>query len=276
MRVTIPDIKKKKAENKKITMLTSYDAPFTKIIDKCGIDVILVGDSLGMVVQGNENTLSVTLDEMIYHTKIVVNNCKNSLVIADMPFLTYQISIEDAIKNCGEVIKKTNAQGVKIEGGAEYKETIKALVKASIPVMGHIGLLPQSVNKIGSFKVQGKSDKEREYLINSAIELEEAGAFAIVLEAIPYDLAQEITKSISIPTIGIGAGPYTDGQVLVIYDLLGMDSSFNPKFLKKYVNLELIISDALSRYKHDVENSLFPDLEHSFKSHQKPEKTEIY
>ncbi len=276
MRVTIPDIKKKKAENKKITMLTSYDAPFTKIIDKSGIDIILVGDSLGMVVQGNENTLSVTLDEMIYHTKIVVNNCKNSLVIADMPFLTYQISIEDAIKNCGEVIKKTNAQGVKIEGGAEYKETIKALVKASIPVMGHIGLLPQSVNKIGSFKVQGKSDKEREYLINSATELEEAGAFAIVLEAIPYDLAQEITKAISIPTIGIGAGPYTDGQVLVIYDLLGMDSSFNPKFLKKYVNLELIISDALSRYKHDVENSLFPDLEHSFKSHQKPEKTEIY
>jgi 3-methyl-2-oxobutanoate hydroxymethyltransferase len=276
MRITIPDLLKKKKKGEKITMLTAYDSLFTKIIDKNEIDMILVGDSLGMVVQGSENTLGVTLDEMIYHTKIVVRNSNYPFIVTDMPFMSYQASY-DAVVNAGRIIKESGANAVKIEGGAEFADTIKALVKASIPVVGHIGLLPQSVNQFGKFKVQGRSEKNHDQILEDAKRLEEAGAFAIVLEAIPYELAKEITKSISIPTIGIGAGNATDGQVLVIYDLLGGDSSFNPKFLKKYLNLEELVSNAISEYKKDVTEASFPAMENTFfKTKSKEEMVSLY
>ena len=277
MRVTIPNLLKKKKRGEKITMLTSYDSLFTRLIDKSEIDMILVGDSLGMVVQGHNDTLSVTLDEMIYHTKIVVRNSNYPLIVADMPFMTYQTNTYDAVVNAGRLIKESGANAVKIEGGAEFSDTIKALVKASIPVVGHIGLMPQSVNQIGGFKVQGKSKKRQEKMIEDAKKLEEAGAFAIVLEAIPYELAKEITQSVSIPTIGIGAGNATDGQVLVIYDLLGGDSSFNPKFLKKYLNLEELVGNALNEYKKDVKKGNFPAIENTFfKTKSKDEIITLY
>lgn len=277
MRVTIPNLLKKKKKGEKITMLTAYDALFTKLIDKNEIDMILVGDSLGMVVQGNNNTLGVTIDEMIYHTKIVVKNSNHPFIVADMPFMSYQTSIYDAVKNAGRIIKESGANAVKIEGGANFSDTIQALVKASIPVVGHIGLLPQSINQLGKFKVQGKTERKHNQIIEDAKKLEEAGAFAIVLEAIPYELAKEITNTVSIPTIGIGAGNATDGQVLVIYDLLGGDSSFNPKFLKKYLNLEKLVSDAISEYKKDVNNSDFPAMENTFfKTKSKEEIISLY
>jgi len=277
LRVTIPNLLKKKKKGEKITMLTAYDALFTKLIDKNEIDMILVGDSLGMVVQGNNNTLGVTIDEMIYHTKIVVKNSNHPFIVADMPFMSYQTSIYDAVKNAGRIIKESGANAVKIEGGANFSDTIQALVKASIPVVGHIGLLPQSINQLGKFKVQGKTERKHNQIIEDAKKLEEAGAFAIVLEAIPYELAKEITNTVSIPTIGIGAGNATDGQVLVIYDLLGGDSSFNPKFLKKYLNLEKLVSDAISEYKKDVNNSDFPAMENTFfKTKSKEEIISLY
>ncbi len=277
MRVTVNQLLKKKKKGEKITMLTSYDSLFTKLIDKNEIDMILVGDSLGMVVQGNENTLGVTIDEIIYHTKIVVRNSSYPFIVADMPFMSYQTNSYDAVKNAGRIIKESGANAVKIEGGVEFSETIKALVRASIPVVGHIGLLPQSINQLGKFKVQGKTEKKHNKIIEDAKKLESAGAFMIVLEAIPYELAKEITQTVSIPTIGIGAGNATDGQVLVIYDLLGGDSSFNPKFLKKYLNLEKLVSDAISEYKKDVENSSFPAMENTFfKTKSKEEIISLY
>ena len=277
MRITIPDLIKKKKKGEKITMLTAYDALFTKLINKNEIDMILVGDSLGMVVQGNENTLGVTVDDIIYHSKIVVRNSTYPFVVADMPFLSYQTGTYDAIKNAGKIIKESGVNAVKIEGGADFANTIKELVKASIPVMGHIGLLPQSINKIGKFKVQGKTEKKHNQIIEDALKLEEAGVFSIVLEAVPYELAKEITQKVSVPTIGIGAGNATDGQVLVIYDLLGGDSSFNPKFLKKYLNLEKLVSDAIKEYKNDVISGNFPGMENTFfKTKSKEEITKLY
>ena len=264
MRITVPQIIKKKKKGEKITMITSYDAPFSKFVDKSEIDMILVGDSLGMVVQGHNNTLSVTLDDIIYHTKIVVRNTTNPLIVADMPFMSYQLSSEDALRNAGRIIKETGAQAIKLEGGFDMLDTIKRITKASIPVMGHLGLLPQSINKLGGFKLQGKKSSKAQRMIDAAIALEEAGVFAIALEAIPSELAEKITQAISIPTIGIGTGNKTDGQVLVIYDMLGMDSEFNPSFLKKYLNLEELIVEALKNYKKDVEESKFPAEEHSY------------
>ena len=265
MRITIPDILKKKAEGKKITMLTAYDFPFAQIVDEAGIDIILIGDSLSMVVQGNDTTIPVTMDEMVYHTRLVSKAVKNAMVIGDMPFMSYQISIEEAVYNAGRFLKEGGAHAVKLEGGMAAADTIKAITKAEIPVMAHIGLTPQSVHKFGGYKVQGKDPKVAKRLLADAKAVEEAGAFAIVLEAIPAPLARQITKTVKIPTIGIGAGKYCDGNVLVLYDMLGLFNRFVPKFVKKYANLREDALKAVKRYKEDVEKGRFPAEEHSFK-----------
>ena len=228
-RTTITDLQKKKSEGGKITMLTAYDFPFASLVDKAGIDMILVGDSLGVVVQGKENTLPVTMEEMIYHTELVTRATENSFVVGDMPFMSYQISPEEAIYNAGRFIKEAGAQAVKLEGGAAVRKTIEAIAAAEIPVMAHIGLTPQSVHKMGGFKVQ----KEMDRLLDDARSVEEAGAFSVVLECVPGEIARKITEEVSIPTIGIGAGIHCDGQVLVLHDMLGLFERFVPKFIKR-------------------------------------------
>jgi 3-methyl-2-oxobutanoate hydroxymethyltransferase len=264
-KITITDLLNKKRSKKKITMLTAYDYPFAKIVDEAGIDAILVGDSLSMVVQGLENTLPVTMDEMVYHTKLVSRACKNAMVIGDLPFMSYQISIEDCIRNAGRFLKEAGASAVKIEGGSEVTDHIKAMIKADIPVMAHIGLTPQAIHKIGGYKVQGKTEDSANRLLEDAHALEDAGAFSIVLEAIPMGLAKKITEELSIPTIGIGAGPHCDGQVLVLHDLLGLFERFLPKFAKRYTNLKEESIKAILKFKEEVENGIFPTEEHSFK-----------
>ncbi len=263
--ITIQDLWKKKSEGKKITMLTAYDYPFAKIVDEAGIDMILVGDSLAMVVQGKENTLPVTMEEMLYHTSMVVRAVKNAMVIGDMPYLSYQVSVEEAVRNAGRFIKEAGAHGVKVEGGSEVIPQVKAMTKAEIPVLGHIGLTPQAILRMGGFKVQGRTEEQRRRLIEDALSLEDAGAFAIVLEAIPMDLAKEITEKLSIPTIGIGAGPYCDGQVLVLHDILGLFERFTPRFVKRYTNLKELSLQAIRQYKEEVEKGLFPLEDQSFK-----------
>lgn len=264
-KITIDTFLKKKKEGQKITMLTAYDYPFAKIVDEAGIDAILVGDSLGMVIQGKENTLPVTMEEMLYHTRLVSRAVTYSMVIADMPYLSYQISVEEAVRNAGRFIKESGAHAVKVEGGSEVIEQIEAMTKAEIPVLGHIGLTPQAILRMGGFKVQGKTEEQRKRLKEDAFALQEAGAFAIVLEAIPMDLAKEITESLSIPTIGIGAGPYCDGQVLVLHDILGLFERFVPKFVKRYANLKELALQAIRQYKEEVERGIFPSEEHGFK-----------
>lgn len=264
-RVTIQDFLKKKQEKKKITMLTAYDYPFAQIADEAGLDAILVGDSLGMVVQGNENTLPVTMDEMIYHTKMVSRAVKNALVIGDMPFMSYQASIEDAVRNAGRFLKEGGAAAIKIEGGAEVAEHIRAMSRADIPVMAHIGLTPQSIHRMGGYKVQGKTEKAQKKLIEEAHAAEDAGAFSLLLEAIPINLAKQITQELSIPTIGIGAGVFCDGQVLVLHDVLGLFERFAPKFVKQYANLKAEALNAVRAYREDVEKGIFPSEEQSFK-----------
>ena len=261
MKITTTVLKEKKSKKEKISMLTAYDYAFAQIVDEAGVDMILVGDSLGMVFCGYENTLPVTLEQMIYHTKAVVNGRKNALVVIDLPFLTYHVSVEDTIKNAGRAIKESGAEAVKLEGGIVMADTIKALTDRSIPVMGHIGLTPQSIHQMGGFKVQ----KEKDKLFNDAKAIEEAGAFAVVLECVPEKIAKEITENISIPTIGIGAGRYCDGQVLVINDLLGLFEKFVPKFVKQYANLKNIANDAIKEYIADVKEGKFPSEEHVFK-----------
>jgi len=263
--MTIQELWKKKAEGRKITALTAYDYPFAKIVDEAGIDMILVGDSLAMVVQGKENTLPVTMEEMVYHTSMVVRAVKNALVIGDMPYLSYQVSVEEAVRNAGRFIKEAGAHGVKVEGGSEVLPQIKAMTKAEIPVLGHIGLTPQAILRMGGFKVQGRTEEQRKRLIEDALSLEDAGAFAIVLEAIPMDLAKEITEKLSIPTIGIGAGPHCDGQILVLHDILGLFERFTPRFVKRYANLKELSLQAIRQYKEEVEKGLFPQEEHGFK-----------
>ncbi|HCC69421.1 MAG TPA: 3-methyl-2-oxobutanoate hydroxymethyltransferase [Nitrospiraceae bacterium] len=262
---TIQDFLKKKKEGKKITMLTAYDYPFAQIVDEAGIDVILVGDSLGMVVQGRENTLPVTMDEMIYHAKMVSRAVKNAMVIGDMPFMSYQVSVENAVRNAGRFLKEAGASAVKIEGGAEVAEHIKAMTKADIPVMAHIGLTPQSIHRMGGYKVQGKTEESAKRLLEEAHIVEDAGAFSLILEAIPADLAKKITSELRIPTIGIGAGPHCDGQVLIIHDVIGLFERFVPKFAKRYANLKEEALKAIKTYKEEVEKGIFPSEEHSFK-----------
>ena len=250
---------------KKLSMLTAYDYSMAKLIDEAGIDSILVGDSLGMVIQGHDNTLSVTMEDIIYHTKCVVHGVENALVIADMPFMSYQTSIYDAVTNAGRLIKEGGAAAVKLEGGSSVLEEIKAIVKSQIPVVGHIGLTPQSVNIFGGFKVQGKNEETARKLIEDAKKIEKAGAFCIVVECVPEDLAKLITEAVSIPIIGIGAGKYTDGQVLVYQDMLGMFGDFVPKFVKKYSNIGEMIRESIKSYIEEIESGAFPAKEHTFK-----------
>ncbi len=262
---TVQNFIKKKKESKKITMLTAYDYPFAHIVDEAGIDAILVGDSLGMVVQGLENTLPVTMDEMIYHTKMVSRAVKNAMVIGDMPFMSYQAGIGDAVRNAGRFLKEAGASAVKMEGGAEIVEHIKAMTKSDIPVMGHIGLTPQSIHRMGGYKVQGKTDDSAKRLVDEAHMVEDAGAFSLLLEAIPMNLAEKITQKLSIPTIGIGAGPHCDGQVLVLHDVIGLFERFVPKFVKQYMNVKKDVLSAIRKYREDIEKGVFPSDEQSFK-----------
>ncbi len=264
-RKTILDIKKMKGLSEKISVLTAYDYVTSSILDECGIDIILIGDSLGMVVLGHDTTLPVTMEDMLHHTKAVTRASSSALIVADMPFLSYQVSPETALSNAGRFLQEAGVQAVKLEGGRECAETVHKITSAGIPVMAHIGLTPQSINQIGGYRVQGRNEDAAHILIEDAKILEEAGAFSIVLELVPEKLAGEITKAINIPTIGIGAGVHCDGQVLVINDMLGMFDKFTPKHVKKYANLNAEIRKAVNAYITDVKNSSFPDSEHSFK-----------
>ncbi|SCY66533.1 3-methyl-2-oxobutanoate hydroxymethyltransferase [Alkaliphilus peptidifermentans] len=255
---------KSKQEGHIISMLTAYDYSTAKLLDEAGVDSILVGDSLGMVVLGYENTLQVTVDDIIHHAKAVSRGAKKALVIADMPFLSYHISIEDTIKNAGRMIQEANAHAVKLEGGKEVIDKVTALVKAQIPVVGHLGLTPQSVNMMGGFKVQGKEEGQAREIIEDAKLLQEAGAFAIVLECVPEELAKIITENLEIPTIGIGAGKYCDGQVLVTQDMLGMFSDFTPKFVKKYCDIGGNIKEAVALFCEEIQKGSFPEKKHTF------------
>lgn len=262
-RVTVPEVMAAKGK-RKLTMLTAYDYPTALLVDQSNIDMILVGDSLAMVVLGHEDTLSVGMDAMIHHTLAVSRGAARSLVVGDMPFLSYHGSIEQAILNAGRFLKEGRAQAVKLEGGARVVPQVKAIVEAQIPVQGHIGLTPQSLAQFGGFKVQGKTADAARVLIDDAMALAEAGCFSIVLEGIPAPIAAMITEAVPIPTIGIGAGPHCDGQVLVIHDVLGLFERFVPKFVKQYVRLGDSIREALNRYREEVENGVFPGPEHAF------------
>jgi 3-methyl-2-oxobutanoate hydroxymethyltransferase len=264
-RKTILDIKKMKMQGEKITMLTAYDYGMAAILDESDIDIILVGDSLGMVVLGYDSTLPVTMEDMLHHTQAVARGAHKAMIVADMPFLSYQVSPEAALANAGRFLKEADAQAVKLEGGREHAEIVHKMTYAGIPVMAHLGLTPQSVHQLGGYKVQGKKEDAAEKMLQDAIILEEAGAFSVVLECVPEKLATEITAALKIPTIGIGAGVHCDGQVLVVNDMLGLYDRMTPKFVKKYVNLNLEIKNAVKRYIQDVKTSAFPDAEHSFK-----------
>ena len=265
MKNTVVTFREAKLNKEKLTMLTADDYSTAQAVDNSGINGILVGDSLGMVMLGYEDTLSVTMEDMIHHTKAVARGAKNSLVVADMPFMSYQTSVYDAVFNAGRLIKEGRAQAVKLEGGVEVADHIEVIVKASIPVMGHIGLTPQSVNAFGGFKVQGKSEEAAKKLIEDALAVERAGAFAVVMEGVPSKLAAIVTEKLSIPTIGIGAGDKCDGQILVYQDMLGMFNDFTPKFVKKYENLGDRMRNAFATYIEEVKNGSFPSEEHGFK-----------
>jgi 3-methyl-2-oxobutanoate hydroxymethyltransferase len=263
-RITTVKFLEKKRKGEKITVLTAYDFLTARIVDEAGVDGILVGDSLGMVVLGYSSTIPVTMEEMIHHTKAVVRGRRRALVIFDMPFLSYQTGTRDAVLNAGRALKETGCDAVKIEGGVEVAETIRTLVNAGIPVVGHIGLQPQSVNVYGGYKLRGKTEEERKKLLEDARAVEEAGAFAVVLEKVPSELAREITESLSIPTIGIGAGRYCDGQVLVFHDLVGLFEEFKPKFVKRYAELGREAKSAVRKFIEEVKEGKFPDEEHSY------------
>ena len=264
-RRTILDIAQMKEQGEKISVLTAYDYPFAKMMDSAGIDMVLVGDSVGSVFSGYDNTLPVTMDEMIYHTRAVARGCQQALIIADLPFLSYQVDIRDARLNAGRLVKEGGAQVVKLEGGEHMAETIKAIVDMDIPVCAHIGLTPQSVHRMGGFKVQGRQDTQMRKIIADAKAVQDAGAFAVVLEAIPADLATEISQQLTIPTIGIGAGAGCDGQVLVIHDILGLCDKYSPKFVKRFADVHDTITKGIEQYIKEVKEGQFPGPEHSFK-----------
>ena len=263
-KVTIPDIQRAKDSGRKITMLTAYDYPFAQLVDLAGVDMILVGDSLGMVVLGLEGTVAVTMEDMIHHIKAVVRGCKRALIVGDMPFMSYNTSIRDAIVNAGRLIKEGGCEAVKLEGGTQFAPTVNAIVNAGIPVQGHIGLTPQTASSLGGFKTQGRDLAGATQLIKDAKSLENAGAFSIILEAVPAPVGELIAEALQIPVIGIGAGPKVDGQVLVTHDLLGLFDKFVPKFVKKYAQIREIILEALTEYKQDVIEGNFPAPENCF------------
>ena len=265
MKNTVATLQQQKLDGDKITMLTAYDYSTAKLVDECGVNAILVGDSLGMVMLGYEDTISVTMEDMIHHTAAVTRGAKNALVVGDMPFMSYQTSVYDAVVNAGRLMKEGRCQAVKLEGGASVCPQIKAITEASIPVVAHIGLTPQSVNAFGGFKVQGKSEADARRLIEEAKAVEAAGAFAIVLECVPAKLAKLITESVPIPTIGIGAGADCDGQVLVYQDMLALFSDFKPKFVKHFANAGEVMKQGFTEYIKEVKEGTFPAAEHTFK-----------
>lgn len=265
MKNTVLTFGQAKKEHKKQTMLTAYDYSTAKLIDEAGVNSILVGDSLGMVCLGYEDTLSVTMEDMIHHTKAVTRGAKNALVVADMPFMSYQTSVYDAVTNAGRLIKEGHAHAVKLEGGATVCEQIRAIVNASIPVCAHIGMTPQSVNAFGGFKVQGKGEAAAQKILDDARRVQEAGAYAVVLECVPAPLAKKITETLEIPTIGIGAGPDCDAQVLVYQDMIAMFSDFTPKFAKTFANAGAVMMEGFKAYIKEVEEGTFPAKEHTFK-----------
>ena len=263
-KMTLARLQEKKNNGEKITMLTAYDYSAATLVDQAGIDTILVGDSLGNVMLGYDSTVPVTMDEMIHHSKAVSRAVKNGFIIGDMPFMSYQVSIEKAVENAGRFLKEANCDCVKLEGGSDMAQTVEAIVKAGIPVCGHLGLTPQTATMLGGYKVQGKDADSARKILESAKDLEKAGAFMIVFECIPDALAARITKELKIPTIGIGAGSDCDGQVLVYHDILGLYERFTPKFVKQYLNLAPMIKEAIEQYKTDVENGTFPGPEYAF------------
>lgn len=261
--VRVTDLKEKKRRGSKITMLTAYDATMARLLDRAGIDVLLVGDSLGMVIMGYETTLPVTLEAVLHHTRAVSNGAARALVVADMPFLTYQVSLPEAVRNAGRLIQEGGAAAVKIEGGAAMVDTVRRLVEVGIPVMGHLGLLPQSVHQLGGYRLAADTDAEAEQLVRDARALEAAGAFSIVLEFVTGELARTVTGELAIPTIGIGAGPHCDGQVLVSYDAFGLFDRFVPAFVKRYAELGGEMVEAARKYIADVQEGRFPAPEHT-------------
>jgi 3-methyl-2-oxobutanoate hydroxymethyltransferase len=263
--VTIPDIQQAKVEGRKLVMLTAYDYPFGLLADQAEIDMVLVGDSLGMVVMGLDGTVEVTMEDMIHHIKAVVRGCKRPLVIGDMPFMSYNTSIREAIHNAGRLMKEGGCDAIKLEGGLNFVPTVAAIVKAGIPVQGHIGLTPQTASALGGFKMQGKDAAAAKQIIDDAKGLEDAGVFSIVLEAVPAPLGKLVSEAVTVPIIGIGAGPDVDGQVLVTHDMVGLFDKFIPKFVKQYTQIRTIILDAMQAYKKDVQDAAFPGPEHSFK-----------
>jgi 3-methyl-2-oxobutanoate hydroxymethyltransferase len=265
-KVTIHTLKKLKQIGQKICMVTAYDAAFARIFDEAGADVILVGDSVGMVVQGHDSTLPVTMEQMIYHCAAVTRGAKRAHVVGDLPFMSYQTSPRDAVKNAGRLVAEGGVHAVKLEGGEEFAEAIAQIVRSSIPVMGHLGLTPQSVHKMGGYLVQGRDEAAARRILHDATVLEQLGCYSLVLEGVPLELAKAVTEKVSIPTIGIGAGRYCDGQVLVCYDLLGMNPDFKPKFVKRYADLYVSIQQASREFFSEVRGDTFPGEEHSFKS----------
>lgn len=263
-RVTVPKLRAMKERGERITMLTAYDATFARMFEEAEIDVLLVGDSLGMVVQGRDSTLPVTVDEVIYHCRAVARGASRPLVVGDMPFMSYQVSAEEALRNAGRFLAEGGAHAVKLEGGRSVAPTIRRIVEAGIPVMAHVGLTPQSVHAMGGFRVQGKTEEDAERILRDALAVEDAGAFALVLEGIPSDLADTITRELTIPTIGIGAGPSCDGQVLVCYDLLGLTPNLRPKFVKRYAEMFEEGVEAARRFAEEVRAGAFPSEEHAF------------
>lgn len=263
-KTTVLDVQQAKRDKRKLVMVTAYDYPFGLLADEAGVDIVLVGDSLGMVVMGLEGTVEVTMEHMIHHTRAVVRGCKRPLVVGDMPFMSYNISIEEAIRNAGRLMKEGGCDVVKLEGGYDFAPTVAAIVKAGIPVQGHIGLTPQTASALGGFKMQGRDARAAMRIIEDAKALEEAGVFSMILEAVPAPLGKLVAESVQVPVIGIGAGADVDGQVLVTHDMIGLFDRFVPKFVKQYSQIRMVILEAYNQYKKDVQKGSFPAAEHSF------------
>jgi len=264
-KITILDIQDKKQKGQPITMLTAYDYPGATLVDEAGVDIILVGDSLAMTVLGHSGTVAVTVDDMLHHCKAVARGANQAFLVGDMPFLSYQVDPAEAVRNAGRFLKEAAMDAVKLEGGQEMTPAIQAIIRAGIPVMGHLGLTPQTATKLGGYKVQGNTAEKAKRLLADALALEEAGCFSIVLEAIPTPVAEIVSRALTIPTIGIGAGPHCDGQILIFHDLLGLFDQFTPKFAKQYANLRPLMVDAFKSFRQEVETGTFPAPEHSFK-----------